>query len=149
MKTLPLIGIVIVLAIVAGLLLALSNIAKRQYAPAISSFDDCARAGHPIMESYPAQCRTPDGRTFVSSTYYVAEDEEPIVGEGCEVSGCSSQLCGEAGEEMMSTCEYRAEYACYKQHSSCERQGDGKCGWSPTTELAACISTNSDAEIAI
>lgn len=31
----------------------------------ISSFDDCAAAGNPVMESYPMQCRTPDGRTFV------------------------------------------------------------------------------------
>lgn len=31
----------------------------------ISSFDECAQAGYPIMESYPRQCNTPDGRTFV------------------------------------------------------------------------------------
>ncbi len=30
----------------------------------ILSFEDCARAGYPIMESYPRQCRTKDGRTF-------------------------------------------------------------------------------------
>jgi hypothetical protein len=33
--------------------------------PEIDSFEDCAAAGYPIMESYPEQCRTPDGRTFV------------------------------------------------------------------------------------
>lgn len=31
----------------------------------IKSFEDCAEAGYPILESYPEQCRTPDGRTFV------------------------------------------------------------------------------------
>jgi hypothetical protein len=31
----------------------------------INSFDECAAAGYPVMESYPAQCRTPDGRNFV------------------------------------------------------------------------------------
>lgn len=31
----------------------------------IMSFDDCAKAEYPIMESYPRQCKTPDGRTFV------------------------------------------------------------------------------------
>ena len=31
----------------------------------IADFDDCATAGYPIMESYPEQCRTPDGKTFV------------------------------------------------------------------------------------
>lgn len=30
----------------------------------ITSFADCAEAGYPVMESYPEQCRTPDGRTF-------------------------------------------------------------------------------------
>lgn len=33
----------------------------------INSFEACAAAGYPIMESYPRQCRTPDGRTFVSN----------------------------------------------------------------------------------
>ena len=30
----------------------------------IDSFEDCARAGYPIAESYPEQCFTPDGRGF-------------------------------------------------------------------------------------
>jgi len=33
-------------------------------AATIVSFDECAAHGYPIMESYPRQCRTPDGRTF-------------------------------------------------------------------------------------
>jgi hypothetical protein len=32
---------------------------------AISSFEECAAAGNPVMESYPRQCRTQDGRLFV------------------------------------------------------------------------------------
>ncbi len=34
----------------------------------ISNFDDCAKAGNPIMQTYPAQCQTKDGRTFTQST---------------------------------------------------------------------------------
>lgn len=30
----------------------------------ILSFEDCAAAGYPVMESYPRQCKTPDGRTY-------------------------------------------------------------------------------------
>lgn len=30
----------------------------------ITSFEECAEAGYPIMESYPEQCRTPSGETF-------------------------------------------------------------------------------------
>lgn len=32
----------------------------------IESYDDCVAAGYPIMESYPEQCSTPDGRTFTN-----------------------------------------------------------------------------------
>jgi hypothetical protein len=31
---------------------------------AINDFDACAAAGYPIKESYPEQCRTPDGMSF-------------------------------------------------------------------------------------
>ncbi len=31
----------------------------------IRNFDQCAAAGYPVAESYPEQCRTPDGRLFV------------------------------------------------------------------------------------
>lgn len=31
---------------------------------AITNYDECA-AKYPILETYPTQCRTPDGRTFV------------------------------------------------------------------------------------
>lgn len=31
----------------------------------IRTFEQCAAAGYPVAESYPEQCRTPDGRLFV------------------------------------------------------------------------------------
>lgn len=31
----------------------------------VTSFEECVQAGHPVMESYPRQCKTPDGKTFV------------------------------------------------------------------------------------
>lgn len=31
---------------------------------AINSFEECAAAGYPVMESYPKRCNTPDGRSF-------------------------------------------------------------------------------------
>lgn len=30
----------------------------------ITSFEECAAKGYPILESYPRQCKTPDGKTF-------------------------------------------------------------------------------------
>lgn len=31
----------------------------------ITNFDDCAKAGYPVMQSYPPQCTLPNGRFFV------------------------------------------------------------------------------------
>lgn len=31
----------------------------------IVSYDECLAAGYPILESYPEQCKLPDGKTFV------------------------------------------------------------------------------------
>jgi hypothetical protein len=56
---------------------------------------------------------------------------------GCYVGGCSGQICSD-DPNAVSTCEYREEYACYKQ-SSCERQASGQCGWTETPELKACL----------
>ena len=58
----------------------------------------------------------------------------------CIVSGCSGQICSD--QEMVSTCEYRAEYACY-QTARCERQASGQCGWTQTAALAACLANPS------
>jgi len=33
----------------------------------IDSFEDCVAAGNPVMESYPRQCKTSDGKHFVES----------------------------------------------------------------------------------
>lgn len=58
---------------------------------------------------------------------------------GCRVSGCSGQICTE--EEMMSTCEYNPVYACYKNSGvRCERQANGRCGWTETASLKACLA---------
>ncbi len=33
----------------------------------IDTFEDCVAAGYPVMESYPRQCRTPNGRTYIEN----------------------------------------------------------------------------------
>ena len=60
----------------------------------------------------------------------------PPVAKACVISGCSSHIC--ADEEMITTCEFKEEYACYKQ-AKCERQKSGACGWTETATLRACI----------
>jgi len=56
--------------------------------------------------------------------------------KACVVTGCSGQVCAES--DVITTCEYRAEYACYAK-STCERDAAGNCGWRKTPELTACL----------
>lgn len=144
-KTSTLIGIAIMLAFAAAILYSLTTAAGERRMLAISSFQECALAGYPIMETYPERCATPDGRTFVNieqaNSSTADGNGEQLVSNGCAVAGCSSQLCVSAEEaaEIVTTCEYRAEYACYKE-ASCEPQADGKCGWTQTGELTQCLN---------
>lgn len=66
--------------LIVGLILVISigvvwwkNIRPQQNG--ISNFEECAAAGYPIMESYPAQCRIPGGDVF---TQQIASPEAAI-----------------------------------------------------------------------
>jgi hypothetical protein len=86
-------------------------------------------------KSQPPATETPtptsDGATGTPAT-------EPLATAECKPTGCSGIVCGD--EEVMTTCEYRPEYACYK-NATCARQGDGACGWTKTPELDACLAS--------
>jgi hypothetical protein len=81
--------------------------------------------------------KTAKGRT---ATNVFVRVENAAQSEGCFVGGCSSQICSDQ-EGVISTCEFRPEYACYQQ-ASCERQSDGACGWTQTAALDACLANN-------
>jgi len=51
----------------------------------ISSFDECARAGYPIMEFFPRQCRAPDGRIFVEQVAASGIKGIVLLGPTCPV----------------------------------------------------------------
>lgn len=64
------------------------------------------------------------------------------VGAGCKIGGCSGQICqNETDEGAITTCEYKEEYACYKT-AKCEKQANGKCGWTQTADLSSCLSSS-------
>jgi len=72
---------------------------------------------------------------------------KPVVGAGCAIGGCSSQLCVDASRgDVVSTCEYSEVYACY-QTARCEKQASGQCGWTETDTLRQCISANGYPEV--
>lgn len=110
---------------------------------AITNFEECAAAGYPVMESYPRQCRSEDGQLFVEELPPERQvgDGIGLVANGCAVAGCSGQLCVAAieADNIMTTCEYRAEYGCYRE-ASCEPQASGQCGWTQTPELTQCLA---------
>lgn len=60
-------------------------------------------------------------------------------GNACIKTGCSGTVCAEPGNDTMTTCELKPEYACY-QSATCERQADGKCGWTQTDALTSCLA---------
>lgn len=100
-------------------------------------FLERCKAGEPVLPGEMPESDNPDH-----------PDEPDLgttndrVGPGCAVGGCSSQICGEAGEveDIATTCEYRDEYACY-QSARCEKQADGQCGWTEDAELQQCLET--------
>jgi hypothetical protein len=73
------------------------------------------------------------GRTVTAAYRRLADN-------GCFVGGCSGQVCSDQ-EGVISTCEWREEYACYRD-ATCERQSDGQCGWTETPELLTCLAEN-------
>jgi Immunoglobulin-like domain of bacterial spore germination len=72
----PLIGVVLALAVLGGGAW-LVHVSTKSYAN-ISSYDECVAAGYPVMETSPAQCSTPDGRTFTQEVSSVATSTNPF-----------------------------------------------------------------------
>ncbi len=71
----------------------------------------------------------------------VNEETGPLIGVGCTIAGCSSQLCvNEEVGPISTTCEWKEEYSCYRTSDArCEKQDSGDCGWTQTPELLACL----------
>jgi len=63
---------------------------------AITTFEECAAAGHPVMESYPRQCLTPDGRTLVEEIATT-----PIADGTYVVDPVASTLTWQAGKTLV------------------------------------------------
>jgi len=67
--------------------------------PKVYSFNDCIKAGYPILESYPRQCKTPDERTFTEGEEHciAPTGESMSLFEAMQIaitSECGDQLKG-------------------------------------------------------
>ncbi len=58
----------------------------------------------------------------------------------CIETGCSGQVC--APQAVITTCEFRPEYACYNEPTTSCGCNNGQCGWAQTADLAACLGGN-------
>ncbi len=86
--------------------------------------------------NFKIQGRSGKGRTATNAYRNV---KNMTTGGECFAGGCSGQICSD-DPGVISTCEWRAEYACY-QTATCERQAGGECGWTQTSELQACLAS--------
>ena len=127
-----LLGVIIIVCV-----LQRTNIFSTAFAPTLTDFDSAA-----VEEIQPIVSQ----ETEESTEPAVITEPKPLTPKPtkrCYVTGCSSQLCS-SEEEMMSTCEYREEYACFKA-AKCEVQSDGECGWTQSEDLNSCLM-NGDIE---
>ena len=67
----------------------------------VTDFETCRKAGYAIMESYPAQCKTPEGKVFVQvlptppPQDYYGSSTFGNCGQtsDCTIGGCNSEIC--------------------------------------------------------
>lgn len=57
-------GLIIIICLVVITTVLLIYLRKSEI-KTVASFDECISAGYPVLETYPRQCRTPDGKNFV------------------------------------------------------------------------------------
>lgn len=123
-----------------------STIAEIDLAVSGATDEEIARAheslaaGGLIVAGHRYTVRGPGGRARARTgmAFWTRVVHQETSAGACYVGGCSSQICSER-QGFITTCEWRPEYACY-QTATCERQADGRCGWTETPELDACLA---------
>jgi hypothetical protein len=65
--------IILLIAIIILIVISWIYFTRQKPVVVVSNFEECGALGNPIMESYPRQCRTTDGKLFVE---YVGNELE-------------------------------------------------------------------------
>ena len=114
--------IILIIAIIVGLVsmnLSLNTLPLTgdEQDSTIFDFDTCVSAGYPILESDPAQCKTPDGRTFMQ--------------EESQIANPASEYCIENGGrlEIRQDLQGEAGFCIFEDGSECEEWAyfNGEC----------------------
>jgi len=69
--------------------------------PKVTNFEECVRAGYPVRESYPRQCQTPDGISFVETLKPIEAAKELLLQSllvkpgivGISIGECNGEQC--------------------------------------------------------
>jgi hypothetical protein len=118
----------------------------------IQSFEDCVNAGYPILESYPRQCRTPDGRMFISGTDFLEvnqntsckqDDECKLVDKSLGFGCCYADACQAINYSEDKWISLNKEW--FKQVQAQHCPSKEECGPAPMCAVRA-INTNFTAE---
>ncbi len=64
--------------------------------------------------------------------------DKQFIAEGCFVGGCAGEICSDEPVGQRYCFWYDPKWDCYKT-ARCEKQADGKCGWTITQELKECL----------
>ena len=89
---------------------------------------------------------------FVISLFFCALLASPFISQSsaiaseCVKGGCNGELCIDENESVRTPCVNLPEYACYK-NAHCERQSNGACGWTKTSQLLQCLNQKSSDEV--
>jgi len=80
----------------------------------------------------------------ILSTFEFIESTENATKKECGASGCWGQFCGENLNPISDTlCVANDIFRCYAK-GICERQSDGKCGWTNKKEIDVCLGQISE-----
>jgi hypothetical protein len=140
------------LLLILGLMLLIPGCVDKDIPPAptknITSFEECVKAGYPILESYPRQCRTPDGRIFISGTDFMEMNQNTTctVDEDCKLIDkslgfgcCWSGACAQINYSEDKWIALNKEWFDGIQNQYCPDEFD--CGPAPLCAIRA-IDTN-------
>ena len=91
-----------------------------------------------LVSGHHSTVTGPAGRMpmIKATQFYLRSGGGSVSQKPCMKTGCSRQVC--ADEEVVTTCEFKPEYECYKE-AACERQKSGECGFTQTPKLVACL----------
>jgi hypothetical protein len=120
-----------------------SNITVTPIEPAAATSSEIPpkEAATPSIDTPPPQAPFVGSSPAVPPTQPYATTSSPSVMPGCRIGGCSGEICDDASApDKASICLYREDYACYTKVGRCEKQANGHCGWTQTSELKSCIA---------